>query len=353
MNIHLKVLGVVTFSLFSCGKKDLDKSPVSKWFGQSCVSDDNPSPLDESERFEQPLGNIEHTSFANSTGLARIHERNMDGALIDQSLDLIGDGTLTNDLVFTVVTNGERVYNADNKFIYSDKSGEFDEVSLFANAVNTAAWFKENGLQSSIPKIAIVDHAVINGTSNNSIFSPASSSGTVSTIRVGTGDGLKLKNLSTDRDVIAHELAHAVIYERITATYDQSLVIHEGLADLFTMIRNDDPCLARSICVAGNQICVTNQCLRTADNNLVMDLAENNPIKKGQVISGMLWDLKKSGVYSQDELAHLVIRALNFMKESETYYGLILSLIGADKALFNGAHQDAITQAAKARKLIP
>src|SRR5690606_2594621 len=150
---------------------------------------------------------------------------------------------------------------------------------------------------------------------------------------VGDGDGEKLQNLPKDSDVVSHELGHHVIFQSLTSTKGESLVMHEGLADYFAFARTDDPCLGESICPAGSPVgCeLESQCLRTADNTYVLNVdTKSEEHFKSQFISGMLWDLRDNAVPAQD-LDEMVIQATGMLLSNSGYHDLILTLMLADK----------------------
>ena len=295
-------------------------------------------------------------SIALIDGMAKIYDRDSQSELIDIPLKLTGDGTLTNDAFLTAVTDGERASRSDLKFIYDKSDPHFEEVSMFANATTTLTWFKSIGMQWDIlPLIGLVLTDKIGGSDNTAIFIP---NGHVDMLEIliTPGDGSILRNLRTDRDILSHQIAHAVIYRNLWTLVGDSAVVHEGLADAFTMLRNDDPCFARTVCPAQTTACVMTgekSCLRTADNNLnwQTNASESDAHLKGQIISGMLWDLRKSNVMQPFELARIVMRAVEMFNYNSDARDLAFKYVEADKQIYNGIHRDAIIAAAKARGL--
>ena len=133
--------------------------------------------------------------------------------------------------------------------------------------------------------------------------------------------------------------------------FSYSLVIHEGLADFFTMARNQDPCLAPFTCGAA---CYTNLCLRTAKNNLTMFNSNlgSQPHLQSQIVSGMLWDIHENGSLSLEDVSQLAFTAVSYLKTSSSYFDLISALLTADLALSGGKNKCVITTQGEKRGLI-
>lgn len=336
---------VAPILLLSCGKEMRDQA-----YGvvDSCFRGDG-----SDERISIPS---KVPSINLVDGLAKIYERDPQGELIDIPLKLTGDGTLSSDDFLTAVTDGERAWRSDLKFVYDKKDPHFEEVSMFANATTTLAWFKSIGMEWDIlPVIGLVLTDKIGGSDNTAVFIP-NGHVEMSEILISPGDGSILRNLRTDRDILSHQIAHAVIYRNLSTLGGNSAVVHEGLADAFTMLRNDDPCFARTVCPAQTTVCVMNgerSCLRTADNNLnwQTNASESDAHLKGQIISGMLWDLRKNNVMQPLELARIVMRAVEMFNYNSDARDLAFKYVVADKQIYNGIHRDAIIAAAKARGL--
>lgn len=217
---------------------------------------------------------------------------------------LSGIGTLDNEFFTTdtnsVVSGIERAVSNSHEFIFEPSHPSFPEASVFIHAVQMHDFFRGLGyVWNGAKPLSLRIHRIINGTQNNALYQPFDSGvGNRPSISVGDGDGKILQNLTTDSDVVSHELGHHIIFQYVTETGGESLILHEGLADYFTFAKSGDPCLGESICVDGatTGCTIVGQCLRSADNDLVYRQAEYNVLDahlKGQIISGFLWDLQK------------------------------------------------------------
>jgi hypothetical protein len=292
--------------------------------------------------------------FFDVTGSARVYDTNpVTGSLATFSLpDLTGDGSLENDY-FTTTSADTKAKSNSHNFVYDPSDGRFDETSMFVHVNEQLVWFQEHGYKwSSKDKLNLYVHAVISGSINNALYTPAFGT-TPAKIQVGDGDGIRLKNLPKDSDVVAHEFGHHVVYDNIKAVRGESLVLHEGLADYFAFARTGDPCLGESICPAGSPLrCeIESQCLRTADNDYVLDSnTKPEPHFKSQFISGMLWDLRSDSVPAA-KLDRIVLDGVGMILSESGYHDFVLGMLLADDKLNNGKYCSAIYDAAIARGL--
>ena len=298
--------------------------------------------------------------FMDATATIRAYDPNqVQGALKDFSVTVNGDGTMTNDYFTTADYNGAaRSTSTSNSFVYGTSDTHFAEASTFAYVNQQYDFVKSMGYSWVGAKpIKVITHATIQKTVNNALYTP--SDGTSSpTIQVGDGDGVVLKNLPYDADVVSHEFGHHVIYQSITTIAGDSLVLHEGLADFLAMSRTGDSCLGESICPSGSTLCqVPNKCLRTADNTLNYTdptyTAISSAHLKGQLASGFLWDLRKnSGGIPGDTLTKYLLEAIPYFPSNANYKSLVAAILYVDQK-HSGTYQTMIVAAATARGLSP
>ncbi len=291
------------------------------------------------------------------SGIVRAFNSNpFDGELTDYTIStLTGDGTMTTDVFVTDTLQVPRANKVDHNFVYDKETTEFDEQSVFIHAINALDWFNSLGYEyKASKKMKLKIHAVINNDRNNALYTPESSS-TGPTIQVGDGDGTFLQNLTIDADVVGHEFGHHIVFQTLKETKDDSLVVHEGLADAFTFLRTGNACLGESICPLNSPIkCeIRASCLRTAENTYKYGAADlpKEPHFRSQFISGLIWDLQATKAISMSDLTKLLYRSVDFFLSDSGYHDLILSLMLADKDLFAGKHLCAIEDAAIERGL--
>jgi hypothetical protein len=302
--------------------------------------------------------------FFDVDGSGKVYDQNIiTGAPTVQTFkNMNGDNTLASEFVKVVVPeNTAPAAGTDNVFDFEPGSESFVQTQAYSNASKHFAWFTNLGFQWYGPKpLEVRLHEKPGGRSNNALFVPGSATdGSLPSITIDDGDGIDLQNLATDGDVVSHEFGHHVIYSTLRSTDGESLVLHEGLADFFAFSRAGDACLGESICPAQSQACIVPaHCLRTAELDLKYN--DDNWTKwagaryrlghlHGQIISGMLWDMRKAAVYQPDELSALVFKAVSLFTESAGFHEFLLALLAADSELYGNAHEAQIRAAAEAR----
>lgn len=290
-------------------------------------------------------------------GTARIYDHNSEGSLIDATLhDLDPSGLLKTGRFTTSLPRGiAPAKNTSGQFIVDPTHATFGEISLFANAELMADWFDQREKHHSLGclPIEIKPHYVFSGGNINNGTYKADDGDGHPVILMGDGDGIDLKNLSTDMEAVSHEIGHHIIYRTLTDTADaESVTLHEALADFFVFARTNNPCLGDTLCPEASGICyVKNQCLRTADNSLNFtdpDLPKEAH-RRSQLFSGMLWDLGlKLGL---DTVTAIVFKSIDYLLPRSTYRDLIAALALADTDLNRGINACAIFQEAENRGL--
>lgn len=300
------------------------------------------------ERFENQYFHIQ--------GKVRAYDSNpKNGALKTYNVELEGkDETLTNSIMFTDPVDTDRAKASDYNFEFDPKEIEFAEASVFTHAAFMYTHFNSLGFKWSGPKLKLKMHVDFGGNVNNALYQPASSTtGGFPTISIGDGDGRILTNLALDSDVVSHELGHHIIYRKLTTISGESLVLHEGLADFFTFSKTKDSCLGESICPESSTVCwKKSQCLRSADNTLKYQDARYNhlePHLKGQVISGLLWDLYTDYDVPLKDVGQLAYNSIDYFVKNSGIKDFIISLFLADKTYMDSKYTCKIYQAAQSR----
>jgi hypothetical protein len=206
-------------------------------------------------------------------------------------------GFLCSDTFTTSVPkNRPLAFDRGLSFVYDPTDVQFQEASLFSNAHSMWGYLESLGfknwagsqieiyLQEDLPN----GPSYVNPDINNSLLTPR--------IYVTQSTGkLGLDNLSTDLDVVGHELVHHAVSQYVgVEKEDENRTLHEAIADSFVFLKTNNPCLGETIC-ENTKVCMTSQCLRSGDNDLNF---EKQPYlgyawhKKSQLISGLIWDLR-------------------------------------------------------------
>ena len=273
---------------------------------------------------------------------------------------LSDDGTLSSQYFTTDPIGASRATSATHQFVFDTADARFAETSVFTHATLMFSFFKELGYQwKKNQTITLVLHDTPSNTTNNAEYLPSSdsSAGGGPKIRIGDGDGEILQNLSLDSEVVSHEFGHHVVFDFLRSTKGPSLTVHEAYADFFTFARNDDPCLAESVCPAAaaayprGACWIAGKCLRTADNTLKLDdaIVNTDGHRRGQVVSGLLWDLRSLYGVPKADVTKIAYGSIKFFADAITFKDLIVALMAADKELFLSKYSCTILAAAKGR----
>ncbi len=336
-----------------------DGAPRPAWKLQ-LVADGKPytAIADEAKTYQ-----IDRLFFDVADGKATVYPENSVSTptLADVPLPGLVGNELETALLKTSVTSGHtRASEPTHEFAYAPGDDRFSEVSAFTHAVAHMKFLTDHGFEyyDAVAPMLIEVHKSPGGHTNNALFTPAIG-GAAPSITIGDGDGIELKDLAIDGDVVSHELGHLVLFKNVITTSGHSLVLHEGLADFLAFARSGNACLGESICPMGSGACVLEgQCLRSGELDLKYEddqwkdwLGPNNRLGHlhGQVISGMLWDLNKSGAMPLDVLTTTVMTAMTYLPEESTFENFIDSLITANFAVSGTKYDAAIRQAVTTR----
>lgn len=280
--------------------------------------------------------------------------------LIDFSIDVKGDGFLTNDYF----TTGFGDSTPRSTFPFTATSGKkFEEQSTFAHVNRQFEFVSQHGYVWKGPKPLRVLTSFTDAGDGNAQYVPFDGrSGPFIVIGPQTNPN-GLKNLATDSDVISHEFGHHVVYGSVTdiPPRSESLMIHEGLSDALTFYASGDNCLAESICPIPTDpegwCQVEGRCLRTADQDYSLkyngEVYNANPKAhiRGQLISALFADLKRGGEIPSDSLNKLLVASIAYLPREASVRALIIAMLDADFALFNQRYSIVIKRAADARSM--
>ena len=301
-----------------------------------------------------------------------------------KTIELYGlqdNGYLCNSFFSTTVDGGIQAFSKDKKFIFDEDDVRFNEVTVFANATDMMSFFLSVDSQAhwsnaqvdlfltDSPNFESKGPAYIYPDENRSKFRRPT---IVMPDILGGESEVAFGNLQTDYDVVGHELGHHIVarYMKISQN-DESLMLHEGLADYFVFARTGNSCLAESACVnpgecvkevredddAENEVVenevVDQLCMRSADNDLSFDDPRYLSLPyhaRSQLLSGMLWDIGKSLPGGQKEAFTLVMNALPYLDEQGSYENFLEAIYKADEDAFDSKYRCKIHEQAKKRK---
>ena len=262
-------------------------------------------------------------------------------------------------------------------FTYPQSNPEFFAATTFYNASAHVAWLLKNGYISKWPgpQVEIVLNTTDvndddnNGINDTAVYMPNGNSlADPPQIELGNGDGVILQNLWTDPDAVQHETGHHMVYTRVTDIGNSiSVTIHEGYADGQVLLQNQSPCLCSTVCPTGGDICLSNQCLRSAANNFTFAAPDcpgadgtlvppqclpTEVHQRSQAISGMFWDISQDIGPQNDgykKALQLELSSIQYLTASAEYDTMLEAIIKADEDLFDSKYQSYILQEMCAR----
>ena len=107
--------------------------------------------------------------------------------------------------------------------------------------------------------------------------------------------------------------------------------------DAFVFLATNNACLGEHICPPGSRVCASDQCLRTGDNNLNLDDIKDFVYHaKGQIISGIIWDISK--ILGLTQTSGLLFKAIQYLIANAGYKEFILGLLLAEKELYESQY---------------
>ena len=270
-----------------------------------------------------------------------------DGEIKEYNIALLETGYLESEFFKTETGKFARAFKEDFRFHYLPTQVEFQETSVFAHAEEIRGFFSSHGWEWTEKKpMTLQIHATLQNSRNNGLYEPETSSSNPK-ISLGDGDGVRLANLPLDADVIFHEFSHHIIYRSLKAGTDESIILHEGLADAFTFLKTGNACLGESICPNNAfSVCqIVNQCLRTGENSFVIgsqeytDMGSQNHLK-GQVISAIVWELRS--ILDDDALTKTLLKSIEYLYRNSGLKDWVISMMVADQDLNQGQNVCAI-----------
>jgi hypothetical protein len=245
-------------------------------------------------------------------------------------------------------TSGEFIYNPETQLLKFEQASMFTHAEIQAEWITNLEFFNKWNPEQIILELYEWDDD--DGLSNDAAYYP-SEGGEKAKIILARGNGISLHNIRTDGEAVQHEVNHHIIYDYITYIGGESLILHEGLADAFVMLRNKNSCLGEFLCPKKG-ICSSNKCLRSADNNMNLNDADfpYEPHVASQAVSGFIWDIADSTKESSYlEVANLTYKALSLLSNAGGYEELIVNLLLADKNIYAGKYCNKIEATAKKR----
>ncbi|MFK7826731.1 MAG: hypothetical protein AB8G05_21495 [Oligoflexales bacterium] len=259
---------------------------------------------------EKGFLSLAHASFSGQ-GSATIFDDNIGQETKKFELNSLEEKSsfLCSRQIITSKTKPDQFTQSESRnYNFSPDTEGFRDSSVFTNAHTTLEWFKTQGWDNwSTQQINI-----ILDREEGPVYYPSTKQ-TLPTIYL-PNHASGLSNMQVDKDVIAHELAHHYLFEFWSdATNFETVILHEALADFFTIAKSSTPCVAERICSEEGSSCISPQCLRSAINQIRYNDDYYNSLPKhlkSQVVSGMLWTAHTSGGIDLNQLVNFAHASL-------------------------------------------
>lgn len=240
------------------------------------------------------LEKVQVSSFFDGQGLAYPNGPNWSQIEEVPLSDLIGDGTLTSSNI-TVTTQSNLVaLSPEQLFEFKPEDPRFDQVQVFHFAQKVIQMFKSR-LGVELPfKVEFSTH---NGApAKKTIMYYYNRK-----VNLGQGDEVNYKNILKDPTIVMHETVHCFV-DALAGLPQGSL--NEAFADFFTTSFLNHPHLGEVSYMQG-------PFTRTVENTLVASDKKNVVYGDSLIISGTLWEIRKSiGVEKTEALAVKVLMRL-------------------------------------------
>lgn len=209
----------------------------------------------------------------------------------------------------------------------------FDEANTYYHATSILAWFRDHG-STSLPRLTfyIHDHPDV------AEYLPTDNSVTLGV------DGIVLENLALDRDVIAHETGHHMIYNfgGLHTFKEESGALHEGLADYFAYAISGDPYLAESVAVGKPFLRSARNEIHYPSNQMNADDGRVDVYEGGRFIAAILWQMRAR--IDDDHFDRLVVNALPFLHKAAGFDDFANALLLSDLSHFEGRYKCEVAE---------
>ncbi|MBY0314877.1 MAG: hypothetical protein K2Q26_05125 [Bdellovibrionales bacterium] len=208
---------------------------------------------------------------------------------------LMGDGTLTGQYVKVITDTNTIARSPQELFFFNPEDPRFDQVQVYHFVQKVVQSFK-NRLGVDLPfSIEVKTH----------LGAPAKKSAMFyhdQRIYLGQGDGVSYKDILKDPTIVMHETVHAFV-DALSSLPQGSL--NEAFADFYTTSFLDHPHLGEVSYLNGPYT-------RSVDNNFTLSDQKNTVYGDSLIVSGTLWELRKTiGVQKAELLALKTLVRLN------------------------------------------
>lgn len=248
---------------------------------------------------------------------------------------LLGDGSLNGSKIRVESALGLSVMIPSLRFIFGAEDKRLDLAQVYFSTAEAFGWMKQKlGVELRQP-LSFRLHVGDNGVSNAAFYDR-------NVVYLGTGDGVRYKDLTRDPSVIIHECIHAFIDAYAGLPPDgEGGSFNEGFADLFAGLILQNPRMGESSFLQG-------PFRRTLENDLkAFADFKAGVYQNGTIIAATFWDMRK--VLSDDKVATLAFRTLVRLGKGAKFSDFLPALTGAASTVLNAEEQAAVISVAQAR----
>jgi hypothetical protein len=202
-------------------------------------------------------------------------------------LDLVGNGSLKSRKVNVITQSGQPAISQQHSFYFKPEDPRFDQVQVFYYANKMIQSFKTR-LGVELPfNIEFKTHIGYPEKKTVMFYYDHR-------IHLGQGDDVSYKDILKDPTIVMHETAHAFV-DALSGLPQGAL--NEAFADFFTTSFLNHPNLGEVSYVVG-------PFTRSVDQNISFLQKKGNVYGDSQIVSGLLWEIRKSiGVEATEALA--------------------------------------------------
>lgn len=249
--------------------------------------------------------------------------------------DLSGDGTLSGRNMHVESALGLEVKMPDLRFFFAETDRRLDLAQVYFSIQQSARWMKEKlGAEFRAP-LTVRLHVGDKGVSNAAFYHQ-------NVIYLGTGDGVRYRDITRDPSIIIHESVHALVDAYAGLPSDgEGGSFNEGFADLFTALILKNPRMGESSYLGG-------PFRRTLENNLkAYKDFQPGVYQNGSIIAGTFWDLRK--VIDDDKLAALAFKTLVRLGKGGKFADFVPAFTNAAAAVLSAEEVIKVMELVKER----
>lgn len=248
---------------------------------------------------------------------------------------LLGDGSLNGSKIRVESALGLSVMIPSLRFFFAEEDRRLDLAQVYFSAAEALSWMKQKlGVELRQP-LSFRLHVGDGGVSNAAFYDH-------NIVYLGTGDGVRYKDLTRDPSVIIHECMHAFIDAYAGLPSDgEGGSFNEGFADLFASLILQNPRMGESSFQQG-------PFRRTLENNLKA-FTDFRPgvYQNGTIIAATFWDMRKA--LGDEKLSLLAFRTLTRLGKGARFADFLPALTGAASATLSAEEMAQVMTIAQAR----